>query len=101
MVPPPSSWPSTSDPDLILLDVQMPVMDGVQTLAALKGEPRTQKIPVIIVTTLGRQKDRDILLKGGAAGCPLKAYRWSGSRPQDQGAHRRMRKHLSRLGHEG
>ena len=57
----------SEQPDLILLDVQMPVMDGVQTLAALKREPRTQKIPVIIVTTIGREKDRDILIKGGAA----------------------------------
>ncbi|MBI5507233.1 MAG: response regulator [Deltaproteobacteria bacterium] len=54
-------------PDLILLDIQMPVMDGVQTLAALKRDSRTKRIPVIIVTTLGRDKDRDILLKGGAS----------------------------------
>jgi two-component system, cell cycle response regulator len=54
-------------PDLILLDIQMPVMDGVQTLAALKREPTTRDIPVVIVTTIGREKDRDILVKGGAA----------------------------------
>jgi CheY-like chemotaxis protein len=54
-------------PDLILLDIQMPVMDGVQTLAALKKEPSTKEIPVVIVTTIGREKDREILMKGGAA----------------------------------
>ena len=54
-------------PDLILLDIQMPVMDGVQTLSALKSEPRTRDIPVVIVTTIGREKDRSILIKGGAA----------------------------------
>jgi CheY-like chemotaxis protein len=54
-------------PDLILLDVQMPIMDGVQTLAALKREPRTHAIPVVIVTTIAREKDRDILIKGGAS----------------------------------
>ncbi len=55
-------------PDLILLDVQMPVMDGVQVLAALKKNEATAKIPVIVVTTIGREKDRDILLRGGADG---------------------------------
>ena len=53
-------------PDLILLDVQMPVMDGVQTLAALKSNEATRAIPVIIITTLGRDEDRSILRKGGA-----------------------------------
>ena len=53
-------------PDLILLDVQMPVMDGVQVLSFLKKEPRTLHIPIIIVTTIGRDKDQEILKKGGA-----------------------------------
>jgi len=53
-------------PDLILLDIQMPVMDGVQTLALLKKQPETKDIPVFVVSTIGRVKDREILLKGGA-----------------------------------
>ncbi len=53
-------------PDLILLDIQMPVMDGVQVLATLKKQEETCDIPVIVVTTIGREKDRDILLRGGA-----------------------------------
>jgi CheY-like chemotaxis protein len=53
-------------PDLILLDVQMPVMDGPSALAALKSTPETKHIPVIVITTIGREKDREILLKGGA-----------------------------------
>lgn len=53
-------------PDLILLDVQMPVMDGVQVLGALKRDDRTKGIPVIIITTIGRASDRELLLKGGA-----------------------------------
>jgi CheY-like chemotaxis protein len=55
-------------PDLVLLDVQMPVMDGVQVLSALKKDPKTKPIPVIVVTTLGRDTDREILLEGGADG---------------------------------
>lgn len=53
-------------PDLVLLDVQLPVMDGVSVLATLKANPDTKKIPIIVITTIGREKDRDILLRGGA-----------------------------------
>lgn len=53
-------------PDLILLDIQMPVMDGVGVLTTLKSNPDTRAIPIIIITTIGREKDRDILLRGGA-----------------------------------
>lgn len=54
------------EPDLILLDIQMPVMDGVQVLATLKKQEQTRDIPVIVITTIGRDKDREILLRGGA-----------------------------------
>lgn len=53
-------------PDLVLLDIQMPVMDGASVLATLKNNPATRSIPVIVITTIGREKDRDILLRGGA-----------------------------------
>lgn len=53
-------------PDLILLDIQMPIMDGVQVLATLKKQEETRDIPVIVITTIGREKDKDILLRGGA-----------------------------------
>ncbi len=53
-------------PDLILLDVQMPVMDGVQALQVLKRDARTSRIPVVVVTTIGRAQDEVIMKKGGA-----------------------------------
>jgi len=53
-------------PDLILLDVQMPVMDGVQALQYLKKDDRTKHIPVVVITTLGREADKELLQKGGA-----------------------------------
>src|SRR5215813_12011029 len=52
-------------PNLILLDVQMPVMDGVQTLQFLRKDPRTAEIPIIMVTTIGRDHDKHLLVTGG------------------------------------
>jgi DNA-binding response OmpR family regulator len=40
-------------PDLILLDIEMPVMDGRKTLAWLKGDPQLREIPVIVVSGMG------------------------------------------------
>ena len=37
-------------PDLVLLDVMLPGMDGVETLAALRSDPRTQRLPVVFMT---------------------------------------------------
>jgi CheY-like chemotaxis protein len=54
-------------PDLILLDLQMPVMDGSKALAVLKGSPATSAIPVVLVTTIANDEQRAQLLKAGAA----------------------------------
>jgi two-component system, OmpR family, alkaline phosphatase synthesis response regulator PhoP len=43
-------------PDLILLDVMMPGMDGLQVLAALKKNPEALSIPVIMLTALGEDE---------------------------------------------
>ena len=40
-------------PNLILLDVMMPRMDGLQTLVKLKGNPRTSRIPVVMLSGMG------------------------------------------------
>jgi diguanylate cyclase (GGDEF)-like protein/PAS domain S-box-containing protein len=52
-------------PDLILLDVMMPGMDGYQVAKRLKGDPLTSNIPIIMVTA---QTDRSALLDGLDAG---------------------------------
>jgi len=44
-------------PDLILLDLNMPRMDGRETLAAIKGDERLKAIPVVILTTSGAAPD--------------------------------------------
>ena len=50
------------DIDLILLDINMPVMNGLKLLERLKEESAYQAIPVIVITTLGREMDIDLLL---------------------------------------
>jgi len=44
-------------PDLILLDLVMPEMDGFETLKAIKSDPSSAKIPVIVLTNLGQPED--------------------------------------------
>jgi two-component system, OmpR family, alkaline phosphatase synthesis response regulator PhoP len=48
---------NTASPNLILMDVNMPVMDGFQTLHALKSNPLTQQIPVIMLTARAAETD--------------------------------------------
>jgi two-component system, sensor histidine kinase and response regulator len=54
-----------SPPDIVLLDVMMPQMDGFEVCSILKKDPRTQFIPVVMVTAL---KERDDKLRGIEAG---------------------------------
>jgi diguanylate cyclase (GGDEF)-like protein len=53
-------------PDLILLDVQMPDMDGYQVCRQIKSDPLLQDIPVIFLTSLNQQQDEAIGLELGA-----------------------------------
>jgi two-component system response regulator len=53
-------------PTLIVLDLNMPEMDGRQTLKALKENPHYKEIPVVIVTTSSNKLDRDICNRLGA-----------------------------------
>ena len=44
--------------DLVLTDINMPVMDGLKLLAMMKGNATYKEIPVVIITTEGREEDR-------------------------------------------
>lgn len=56
----------TFQPTLILLDVMMPVMNGLETLDKLKADPTTKGIPVIMLTNLAGQQDAETALSKGA-----------------------------------
>ena len=55
-------------PDLVILDVTMPVMDGLQTLRVLRENEQTRTLPVILLTI--RESDQDVL-EGWKAGADL------------------------------
>lgn len=55
-------------PDLILLDWQMPGMDGIEVLRTLKADKETADIPVIMLTGKGTMGDVEVALAFGAVG---------------------------------
>lgn len=55
-----------AQPDLILLDVMMPGMDGFETIQALKANPATTEIPVIFLSALGQIEDKVKGFQSGA-----------------------------------
>jgi two-component system cell cycle response regulator DivK len=59
---------SVHGPDLILMDIQLPDMDGVTALARLRAEPLTAAIPVVALTAFAMKEDRDRFLAAGFDG---------------------------------
>jgi two-component system chemotaxis response regulator CheY len=55
--------------DIVLTDINMPIMDGLKLLSLMKNNPLYKDIPVVVITTEGAQEDRE---KGLALGA--KAY---------------------------
>jgi DNA-binding NarL/FixJ family response regulator len=57
---------AAASPDLVLLDVMMPGMDGFSALRVLKGDPETRLIPVVLMTALNSVEDRVRGIEAGA-----------------------------------
>ena len=60
--------------DLVLSDINMPKMDGLQLLASLKASPQWQNIPVVMITTEGGETKVAEAVKLGAAGYVRKPF---------------------------
>ena len=61
-------------PDLILLDIMLPDLNGIEVVYRLKQNQETAKIPVIAVTALARLEDRDRLILAGCNDYISKPY---------------------------
>jgi len=60
-------------PDLILLDLILPTIDGFEVLSKIKQDPITSSTPIIVLSNLGQKEDIDRCLKLGAADYMIKA----------------------------
>ncbi len=60
-------------PDLILLDIMMPKLDGISVLWELKANPATAKIPVIVLTNIGDVETISKIVEAGAVDYLLKS----------------------------
>jgi CheY-like chemotaxis protein len=56
----------TAKPDLILMDIQMPVMDGLEAIKQIRQIPMLVNVPIIALTALAMTDDRDRCLTAGA-----------------------------------
>jgi two-component system cell cycle response regulator DivK len=55
-------------PDVILMDIRLPDMDGTAAAQMLKGDTRTAQIPIVALTSLAMKGDRELLLAAGFDG---------------------------------
>lgn len=59
---------SKSQPDLILLDIQLPVMDGYAVAATLRKKTGLKNVPIVAVTSYAMAGDRERILAAGCTG---------------------------------
>lgn len=65
---------ATQKPDLILMDIMMPRMDGYTSCSAIKNDPTTKSIPVLMVTALGFELNVKLGQQMGADGYMTKPF---------------------------
>jgi len=68
---------TTDQPAVIILDVMMPKMDGYEVCRLLKADPKTRRIPVIMLTASSDPRLNQKAFEAGAVACLTKPYRKS------------------------
>jgi len=66
----------TEHPDLILMDIQLPGMDGLQATALLRADDTTRQIPIVALTALAMKGDEERILAAGCDGYIAKPMRY-------------------------
>ena len=61
-------------PDLVLMDLQLPGLNGLEATRMLKSDPETENIPVVILSAGSVREDDSEILKAGCAGLILKPF---------------------------
>lgn len=61
-------------PDLVLMDLQLPGIDGTEALRRLRASPLTQQVPVVAVTAFAMKSDREQALQSGFDGYVAKPF---------------------------
>jgi len=63
-------------PDLILMDIQLPDMDGLEATRQIRHDPRTRDIPVIALTAYALKGDAEAMREAGCDGYVMKPIRY-------------------------
>jgi CheY-like chemotaxis protein len=61
-------------PDLVFLDTMMPQMDGLETLRAIRADPQTRDVPVLMLTAKTQAEDYRVAEEAGANGYLTKPF---------------------------
>ena len=61
-------------PDVVLLDIMMPVVDGIQVCKTIKADEATKKIPVIMVSAASKREKEGVAYEAGAEAYVLKPF---------------------------
>ncbi|EPX86474.1 Response regulator [Rubellimicrobium thermophilum DSM 16684] len=64
----------SGSPEVIVLDAMLPGLSGFEVLRALRADPATAAIPVLMLTARGQEKDRHLALRLGATGFMTKPF---------------------------
>ena len=65
---------SSQQPDVIIMDILMPKMDGWQATSQIKWNPKTQSIPILVATALALSNDKEKCLASGCDGYLAKPF---------------------------